>query len=41
MIALADKVEQVHAEKATCPRGLAAPLRTMQAAVLDHLDKEE
>jgi iron-sulfur cluster repair di-iron protein len=42
VIALADKVEQVHAaEKPTCPRGLAAHLRTMQAAVSDHLDKEE
>jgi regulator of cell morphogenesis and NO signaling len=41
VIALADKVEQVHADKAACPRGLAAHLRTMHAAVLDHLDKEE
>ena len=41
LIAMAEKVEQVHAEKATCPRGLAAHLRTMQGAVEEHLDKEE
>ena len=41
LIAMADKVEQVHADKATCPRGLATHLRTMQGAVEDHLDKEE
>jgi regulator of cell morphogenesis and NO signaling len=41
LILLADKVEQVHADKASCPRGLAAHLRTMHAAVLDHLAKEE
>jgi regulator of cell morphogenesis and NO signaling len=41
LIALADKVEQVHAEKDSCPHGLAAHLRVMHAAVLDHLGKEE
>jgi len=41
LIALANKVAHVHAEKLTCPRGLAAHLRTMHAAVLDHLDKEK
>ena len=41
LILLADKVEQVHADKASCPRGLAAQLHTMHAAVLDHLAKEE
>lgn len=41
LIALADKVEQVHADKPTCPRGLAAHLRQMHLAVLDHLKKEE
>lgn len=41
VIALAEKVEQVHAEKATCPRGLAALLRAAHAGVLDHLAKEE
>ncbi len=41
LILLADKVERVHAEKASCPRGLASLLRAMHAAVLDHLAKEE
>jgi regulator of cell morphogenesis and NO signaling len=41
LIQLADKVEQVHADKASCPRGLTALLRTMHVAVLDHLAKEE
>ena len=41
LILLADKVEKVHAEKASCPRGLAALLGAMHAAVLDHLAKEE
>ena len=41
VISLAEKVEQVHADKPTCPRGLAALLRTVHAAVLDHLAKEE
>jgi regulator of cell morphogenesis and NO signaling len=41
LILLADKVEQVHADKDACPRGLAAHLRAMHGAVLDHLAKEE
>jgi regulator of cell morphogenesis and NO signaling len=41
VVALAEKVEQVHADKPTCPRGLAAHLRAVHAAVLDHLGKEE
>lgn len=41
MIAMATKVEKVHAEKATCPRNLAAHLTKMHAAILDHLGKEE
>ncbi len=41
LIALAEKVERVHAEKPTCPHGLADHLKTMHAAVLDHLAKEE
>lgn len=41
LILLADKVERVHAGKASCPRGLTALLHTMHAAVLDHLAKEE
>jgi regulator of cell morphogenesis and NO signaling len=41
LIALAAKVETVHGEKATCPRGLRALLETVHAEVLDHLAKEE
>jgi regulator of cell morphogenesis and NO signaling len=41
LIALADKVEQVHANKATRPRGLASHLRMIHSAVVDHLAKEE
>ncbi len=39
--ALAAKVEEVHADKPTCPRGLRAHIEAVHAAVLDHLDKEE
>jgi regulator of cell morphogenesis and NO signaling len=35
------KVESVHAEKGSCPRGLAAHLDQMSQAVDDHLTKEE
>jgi regulator of cell morphogenesis and NO signaling len=41
VIAMAEKVEQVHADKPTCPHGLTALLRVVHAAVLDHLAKEE
>jgi regulator of cell morphogenesis and NO signaling len=41
IIALAAKVEAVHADKPTCPRGLRAHIEAVHAAVLDHLDKEE
>jgi regulator of cell morphogenesis and NO signaling len=41
VIAMAEKVEQVHADKPTCPHGLAAHLRAVHAAILDHLGKEE
>jgi len=41
LIALADKVEHRHAEKPSCPRGLAGLLRHMHQEVLDHLAKEE
>jgi regulator of cell morphogenesis and NO signaling len=41
LIALAQKVETVHADKATRPRGLAAHLQEVHAAVLSHLEKEE
>jgi len=41
LLAMASKVEQVHAEKPGCPLGLAARLALIQADVLDHLAKEE
>jgi len=41
LITMAEKVEQVHADKATCPRGLSDHLRMIHGAVLDHLAKEE
>jgi regulator of cell morphogenesis and NO signaling len=41
LIAMAAKVEKVHADKPTCPRNLEAHLRAMHSAVLDHLEKEE
>ena len=41
LIAMAEKVEQVHADKSTCPLGLATHLRTTHSAIVDHLAKEE
>jgi regulator of cell morphogenesis and NO signaling len=41
LVAMAEKVERVHAEKPTCPRGLLAHLQMIETAVYDHLDKEE
>ena len=41
VVRLATKVEERHAEKATCPRGLADHLRAIHENVLDHLAKEE
>lgn len=41
LVLMADKVERVHADKGSCPRGLAQHLRSAQAAVIDHLEKEE
>jgi regulator of cell morphogenesis and NO signaling len=41
LIAMADKVEEVHENKPSCPRGLASHLRTIYSAILDHLAKEE
>jgi len=38
---MALKVESVHAEKQSCPRGLAAHIEQMAQAVDDHLTKEE
>jgi regulator of cell morphogenesis and NO signaling len=41
LIAMADKVEWVHASKPACPRGLATHLRKIHGAILDHMAKEE
>ncbi len=41
LIAMADKVERTHGDKAACPAGLRAHLEAMYDAVLDHLYKEE
>jgi regulator of cell morphogenesis and NO signaling len=41
LIAMAEKVEARHADKPTVPAGLGSHLRAMQAAVIDHLAKEE
>jgi regulator of cell morphogenesis and NO signaling len=41
LIAMAAKVEQVHADKSTCPRGLAAFLEQVQDELEDHMQKEE
>lgn len=41
LIAMADKVERTHGNKACCPKGLAAHLRVMHDHVLEHLAKEE
>jgi regulator of cell morphogenesis and NO signaling len=41
LIVMARRVETRHADKASCPRGLAAHLEAMHGAVLEHLKKEE
>ncbi|HZM94781.1 MAG TPA: iron-sulfur cluster repair protein YtfE [Vicinamibacterales bacterium] len=41
LIRMAEKVEARHADKASCPRGLAAHLHAMHESVLEHLVKEE
>lgn len=41
LIAMAEKVERVHADKTTCPHGLASHLRAVNLSVLEHLAKEE
>jgi len=40
-VAMAHKVERVHGDKATCPRGLGAHLETVYTEVMAHLEKEE
>lgn len=41
LIAMATKVERVHADKPGCPRGLAAHLESMLASLDEHMNKEE
>lgn len=41
LLAMARKVEEVHADKPTCPRGLAAHLERMSAELEEHMQKEE
>lgn len=41
LIEAARKVERVHAQKASCPHGLAAQLEQLDAEVRQHLGKEE
>lgn len=41
LVRMARKVEAVHGQKDSCPRGLATLLEGVQASVFDHLDKEE
>ena len=41
LLQMARKVEAVHAEKESVPRGLAAHVEALSATLLDHLDKEE
>ncbi len=41
LIEAAQRVERVHAQKPSCPRGLAAHLERFQDEILQHLAKEE
>lgn len=41
LVALATKVEDRHADKASCPRGLKDHLAQIHSSVLEHLAKEE
>ncbi len=41
LLAMAERVEQRHADKPSRPQGLAAHLAHVHLAVLDHLEKEE
>lgn len=41
LVEMAAKVERVHADKPSCPRGIASHLEAVHQAVLDHLAKEE
>lgn len=41
LLAMAEKVEQVHADKDDCPHGLAAHLRSIAHNLEQHMQKEE
>jgi len=41
VVEAARKVERVHADKPTCPHGLAAHLQAMHESILEHLAEEE
>lgn len=41
LLAMARKVESVHAEKSSCPHGLADHLERMQEELEEHMQKEE
>ncbi len=41
VIAAADRVEEVHADAAECPRGLAELLRVVRIELMSHMAKEE
>ena len=41
LLEMARKVEQVHADKASCPKGLAAHLEHMLESLDEHMQKEE
>jgi regulator of cell morphogenesis and NO signaling len=41
LVAAAHKVERVHADKPSCPRGLAAHLARMSEELEEHMQKEE
>ncbi len=41
LVAMAQKVERVHADKPTCPRGLGAFLEEVARSLEEHMQKEE
>lgn len=41
LLAMAEKVEQVHADKEACPKGLARHLKNMLGTLDEHMHKEE
>ncbi|QDU64978.1 iron-sulfur cluster repair protein YtfE [Engelhardtia mirabilis] len=41
LVAMAEKVERVHADKSSCPHGLAAHLQLIADSMEEHMQKEE